>query len=126
MILRILFLLLFSTLALAKEPIHIVFDIDWTLVYPLEEKPNYTDSQVIQIENKWYRFTDFSGETLEKLSQLPDVKISFFSGGLAERNRELLSKLILPSGKSAEQIAFKILNFNDLTEIDKNTKKKIH
>lgn len=119
-----LLLCLVVSAARAADTIHVVFDIDWTLVYPLEQAPARPDPRAVLINGKWYRYTDGAAEALEELSRMPGVKISFFSGGDTERNRALLKNLKLPSGKRAEDIAEKILGADDMTAIDPDVTKK--
>lgn len=116
MLIRALILLLFFPFSALAE-LHVVFDIDWTLVYPLEQAPKPPDSLAVKIGGKWYRYSDRAGELIEHLHKRGDVKVSFFSGGEKTRNLELLKKLKLPSGKSADEIAHKILNADDMTRV---------
>lgn len=102
---------------------HLVFDLDWTLVYPLENSPKQPGPLDVLVEGKWYRIADSTGDVLESLSQLPNVKIHFFSGGKKSRNLELLKKIRLPSGKTALDIAQQTLHYDDLTEVDPKAKK---
>lgn len=99
-----------------REHYHFVFDIDWTLV--AEVKPPASAGQrLVQVAGKDY-FVNHGVESLiEKLSQNPEIKISFFSGGSRERNHELLKKIKLKNGKTLFEVAYKILNFEDLTEM---------
>lgn len=99
----------------AAEPIHLVFDIDWTLVYPLPEKPAQPDAHTIEVLGKWYRFTDDSAAVIAEAAANPALRVSFFSGGERERNLQLLQKLKLPDGRSALDVATKVLSTEDLT-----------
>ncbi|XGC80035.1 hypothetical protein ACES2L_11920 [Bdellovibrio bacteriovorus] len=102
-------------------PIDIVFDIDWTTFYTVHpDKPNQSDEKVIIIEGKAYRPTDHLGEVLEKLSLRPDVRISFFSGGERSRNETLLRAFKLPSGRSAYDIAYKVLSKENLATVSQD------
>ncbi|UOF01270.1 hypothetical protein [Bdellovibrio reynosensis] len=102
-------------------PIDIVFDIDWTTFYTAHpDKPNQGDDKVIIVEGKAYRPTDHLGEVLEKISSRPDVRISFFSGGERSRNETLLKAFKLPSGRSAYDIAYKVLSKENLTTVSED------
>ena len=120
--LRALFLSLILALGLigpmpahAAEPIHLVFDIDWTLVYPLPERPAKPDAHTVEALGKWYRFADDSAAIIAEAAANPNLRVSFFSGGEKERNLELLQKLKLPDGRSALDVATKVLSSDDLT-----------
>ena len=116
-------LFFFSALAKAED-FHVVFDIDWTLVYPLENAPLTPDPNMVEVEGKWYRFSDHAGESIEKLAQEPGVKVSFFSGGEKSRNLKLLEKLKLPSGQNALSLAHKVLHAEDMTVVSEDKTKK--
>ncbi len=102
---------------------HIVFDLDWTLVYPLEKAPSHPGPLDVMVEGKWYRVADGAGELLESLSLQPNLQLHFFSGGKKSRNLALLKKILTPSGKSAFELATKILHYDDLTDFDPKAEK---
>lgn len=102
---------------------HIVFDLDWTLVYPLEKAPLNPGPMDVVVEGKWYRIADGAGELLESLSLQPNLQLHFFSGGKKSRNLELLKKIQTPSGKSALELATKTLHFDDLTDVNPKAEK---
>lgn len=99
----------------SSEKFHIVFDIDWTLVSPVENLPSAEN--VIEVHGEKYRLHDHVREMLLKLNQRDDITISFFSGGDEVRNKELLKKIMLTRDTSAYDIAYKVLNKEDLTTI---------
>ncbi|WP_413587098.1 hypothetical protein [Bdellovibrio sp. HCB274] len=102
----------------AAAPIDVVFDIDWTTFYTVDPKnQNQMDEKAIAVGDKVYRPTDHLGEMLEKLLQIPDVRISFFSGGDRARNESLLSAFKLPSGRSALDISYKVLSKENLLTV---------
>lgn len=105
--------------ALAAPDFHVVFDLDWTLVYPLEAAPNPPDPLAVQAAGKWYRYSDGAAESIQRLLER-GVKVSFFSGGDTTRNLELLRQLRLPNGTTAAQAAHKILNAEDLTRVSED------
>ncbi|MGZ3789383.1 MAG: hypothetical protein ACXVLQ_12720 [Bacteriovorax sp.] len=92
---------------------HIVFDIDWTITSEVDV--NFEGPRTIDVEGKKYFVHDGIEDLIEELLKRKDVKISFFSGGGLSRNHELLSKIKLRDGRSLEEIAYKILNRDDLT-----------
>jgi hypothetical protein len=97
----------------AFADLHIVFDLDWTLIYATRENSENV-ADIVLSKDESYKFSDGTAEIIEYLSQIPGVKISFFSGGPAERNKKVLQGLILPSGQSALDIAHKVLSKDDL------------
>lgn len=110
----------------ADDFIHIVFDIDWTLVSEVEKSSiPISKSNLVEVDGKFYRIKDWSREMLTELSKRPDVKISFFSGGGRDRNIDLLSKISLMDGskRSFLDISHKVLSFDDLTEIPVSLRK---
>ncbi|MFZ4712456.1 MAG: hypothetical protein ACOYL6_01975 [Bacteriovoracaceae bacterium] len=92
----------------------VVFDLDWTLLYPIKDPSKVKPEKLIEADGGYYRVADWTEEVLTQLSERPDVRISFYSGGSIIRNIEALKKIKLASGKSAFDIAFKILNNADL------------
>jgi len=119
--------LLHSNFTKAQTPLekthHVVFDLDWTLVYPLKNTPSNPGPLEVLVEGKWYRIADGAGELLESLSQQPNLQLHFFSGGKKSRNLALLKKIQAPSGKSAFELASKILSQDDLTDFDPKAEK---
>ncbi|MDG0815595.1 hypothetical protein [Bdellovibrio svalbardensis] len=106
-------------------PIDIVFDIDWTTFYSIDTtSPNQIDNQNIAIEGKTYRPTEHLGEVLQALSLHPEVRISFFSGGEKSRNEALLKKLILPNGRRAFDIAYRVLSKENLQQVSEDSNLK--
>lgn len=94
---------------------HIVFDIDWTISSELGPSYKGVGHRVIEVEGKKYFVHDGLEELIEELLQKKDFKISFFSGGSYLRNHALLKQIKLSDGKTLEEIAYKILNKEDLT-----------
>lgn len=100
--------------------IDIVFDLDWTLV-----SENINTSQKLFIDNRVtvkgieYRINDWALEMITELSTRQNVRISFYSGGKIERNKELLSKLKLMdnTNRSFLDIAYKVKSFSDLYKV---------
>lgn len=101
----------------ANQELHVVFDLDWTLVSPVENA--ITGKKIIQVGEESYRLHNGAVELLEKLFKTPGLKVSFFSGGPRERNIELLSKMELFNGNSnAHEMAYKVLSREDLTRLE--------
>jgi hypothetical protein len=115
----LLFLGIFFLPASYGQIIDVVFDLDWTLVYPLSERPQMME-EILEVEGKYYRLTDWSKEVLLQLHRKPDVRVSFFSGGESSRNLELLKKIRLNDELSALDIAYKVLSKNDLTTVNED------
>lgn len=108
-------------------PIDIIFDIDWTTFYSIAPETaavSKQDSQIIEVEGKFYRPTDHLGEVLFALSKNPEVRISFFSGGEASRNQALLSKVILPNGKNALSVVHAVFSKGDLEIVSQDASLK--
>ena len=110
------------------QTIHIVFDLDWTLIYPL-------NGEIREISNKsfgfykdeLYRLADWSTEMITNLANTDNIKISFFSGGPNDRNKHLLQNFFLNdgSGRSYFDITHKLLSKEDLTTVRKENLDKI-
>lgn len=118
----LLFFVFQLTWAASPPPIDIVSDIDWTLVSIVSEEMADTPN-VFKIENEYYRLSDWGEQFFEALAKEPFVRLSFYSGGSKARNEELLKKIKLPQlNKTLYDIAYKILNYEDLIKIseDKN------
>lgn len=94
---------------------HVVFDIDWTI--SAEVKPEQSGRRIVEIEGKKYFIHDGVEEFVENLLRHESVKISFFSGGGVDRNHALLASVKLSDGRSLKDIAYKILNREDLTPV---------
>ena len=97
---------------------HVVFDLDWTLINPLQVYSTAPADRIIEIDGIRYQISDDVEEVLGRLSQNPNVRISFFSGGDQSRNLRALKEIKLKdgSGRSLYDLAFRILSKHDLTE----------
>jgi uncharacterized pyridoxamine 5'-phosphate oxidase family protein len=120
-----IFVLLFSACAeLARYPAaksetrHVVFDIDWTIVSELKEGHFRPSKRIIEVDGKKYFISEGLVEFITNILNKKDVKISFFSGGKHDRNMELLQKIKLSDNRSLNEIAYKILSFEDLVSVD--------
>ena len=119
---RFLFLLLLihSSFALADgPPFHVVFDLDWTLLYKIIDPKQLATSQstVLHFNNETYVLNDYAKNVIDTLRNNPDIKVSFFSAGSEERTRLLLQQIILKDGKTAYNIGFKVLDERFLTPV---------
>jgi len=111
------------------EPIDIVFDLDDTgirWIHPGESKDGTLIPQKGRITQFYaaspeekpikgrfqYRVLDGFPEMLQSLAQIPGVRISFFSLGPQDRNRRVLKELKLPVGRSAWDVAYRVLGQN--------------
>lgn len=117
----LLALSLLATLSWSSPPtIDFVIDIDSTIVSSVYEGLSYP-FKTIEIADggqtgRFYRLINGAPEFLQKLSEIPGARISFFSADNLERNKELLSKITLPNGRTAADIAFKVLSGQDAVE----------
>ncbi len=100
--------------------LHVVFDIDWTIVSNYESEvsklTSAAEERILYVEGKPYIVRDHTTELIESLLA-KNINISFFSGGTKSRNDELLSKIILSDGRSLKDIAYKVKSFEDLTKV---------
>lgn len=99
---------------------HAVFDIDWTLVSEITDPQQkiVDKKRIIEVLGKKYFVNEGAQEFIEEILSHPDMKISFYSGGLRERNHDLLSKIKLHDGRSLKDISYKILSKNDLVSVE--------
>ncbi len=108
-LIMIIFILTVPVASLAAAPIDLIFDIDWTAFYTVQEGER--DSSTVEVEGKLYRATDHFTDTIEwLLKSHPEVRISFFSGGERSRNETLLSMIHLSDGRSLKDISFQIFS----------------
>lgn len=104
--------------ATTSEVRHVVFDIDWTIVSEIKEGHIIPSKRVIEVSGHKYFITEGLEEFIQSILDKKDVKISFYSGGLKVRNVELLSKIKLKDNRSLQDIAYKVLSFEDLVVND--------
>ncbi|MFS4457761.1 hypothetical protein [Bdellovibrio sp. HCB2-146] len=91
----------------------VVFDIDWTLFYPVQ---NPMDDKTVSLPEGYFRMADGVVDTLIAIHR-KGHRISLFSGGTKSRNHALASYLleqIAARGEASFQF-YKVLNFDDLT-----------
>jgi len=103
-----------STASLAAGPVYdVVFDVDWSLFYPLKAAVN---SQSVQVGGEFYQPADQVIETLIQLHQ-DGHRVSIFSGGKMERNGALVRYLLTQiRARGVRDFSFyKVLNFDDLS-----------
>lgn len=117
----LMFFLIYISLPLrvvasSQPPVDIVFDIDWTTFYSVEESQK--DEKTLLVQERLYRATDHLTEVIEALlKNHPEVRISFFSGGENSRNETLLKNTRLPNGKSLWEVSYKVFSKEHLTEV---------
>ncbi|MNK97250.1 hypothetical protein D3C87_1175710 [compost metagenome] len=107
------FLVAVHVLASSKSSFDIVFDLDWTLFYPVDKNG---DAETVQLPEGRFRMADGVVDILIRLHR-QGHRISAFSGGAAKRNQalvELVTRKIHERGVT--DFAFhKVLSFEDLT-----------
>lgn len=112
-----------STIAQSKE-VHLVLDIDWTIVRPLELEniPEFEHTQRVLSLSKddHYLLMEGTREILDFASENPWLKITFFSGGHRARNLKLLDMVKDSKGITAKQIAHKVLSNEELTVVSQD------
>ncbi len=98
----------------SSEHFNVVLDIDYTIVQPARDD---VTKDVLIINGERYRIRPWAIELISYLSDKPNVRIHFFSGGKIDRNTKLLKKLKLKNGNSAYNVAQTIMSFSDLTQV---------
>nr|BDT27689.1 NLI interacting factor-like phosphatase [Bacteriovorax sp. HI3] len=106
----------------SAKPRHVVFDIDWTIVTEVTRESALVsktskNKRIIEVQGKHYYINDGLEEFVSEILSHPEMRVSFYSGGKKSRNEELLSKIKLKNGKSLKDIAYKILNNEDLIDV---------
>ncbi|OFZ53338.1 MAG: hypothetical protein A2428_05740 [Bdellovibrionales bacterium RIFOXYC1_FULL_54_43] len=103
-----------------SEPIHVVIDIDRTILDTVEQGTPaefLSSARLIPKTGKifGYRYIVLDGapEMIAAVSTLPDVKVSLFSRGNRARNLAVLEQLKLPDGRSAKDAAYRIFSLED-------------
>lgn len=116
------------TSTLFAQTYDIVFDIDKVLLWRDYEKPEHVDFLPEQVV--WERsFPSRKGETTEtyhidadlgpviqRLLTIPGVRISFYSAHHAERAEKVFPHVLLPDGRSLDEIAYKMLGYKDISK----------
>lgn len=121
--------LLFSCTHLGRMPAddksqgirHIVFDIDWTIVTEVKNGKKVSAQnakRVIEVQGLHYFVNEGLETFVAEILSHPDMRISFYSGGKAIRNNELLTKIKLRDGRSLKEIAYKVLSNEDLAHVE--------
>lgn len=122
--LAVLLLLGLPLTAFAQQPTYdIVLDLDETIIYT--RPTNSTQKNFLEWKyeykgetfSKKYLLSDGAQDFIQTLAALPNVRVSFYSSGDAERNIAVLNQITLPDGRSAKDIAYKILS-RDAMEFD--------
>lgn len=104
--------------AAKTDELHVVFDIDWTIVSEIKEFKNINKNRTIEVQGKTYFVNNGLESFIEELLSTPHMKISFYSGGKKSRNNELLEQIKLKDGRSLKDIAYKVLSNEDLVHIE--------
>lgn len=121
MVVRFLLSLIFSILtasaAFASGPVYdVVFDLDWTLFYPVKKLET---TETVQFGEEFYQPAEKAIEVLIKLHQ-DGHRVSLFSGGKAPRNQALANYLLneIQTRGVRDFSFYKVLNFEDLSRRD--------
>lgn len=108
--------------AQVKEgPRHVVLDIDWTIVTEIKKGKKVSAKnvkRVIEVQGLHYYVNEGLESFVEEILSYPDMRVSFYSGGKAIRNDELLSQIKLRDGRSLKEIAYKVLSNEDLAHVE--------
>jgi hypothetical protein len=83
-----------------------ILDCDWVLNYILADKS--------------FQVADGISEFFSALFQLPQIRVSVFSGGNRERNESLLRGVKLNNGTNLYERLFRILSFENLRQAEKD------
>jgi len=104
--------------------VHLVLDIDWTIVRPLEtpDLPEFKETgRVISLTKEdHYLLSEGVREILDFARENRWLKISFFSGGHRARNQKLLAQIYDSQGKSAKDHAYKVLSNEELSIVSQD------
>jgi hypothetical protein len=106
-------------------PIYISVDIDGTLVDTIHDLRQVdTVGDLIKASDGTHKPVWGAVAFVQSLIDIPNARIVFFSGGESERNKEILSQLVMKDGKSALDHAYKVFSKEDLTPVvtDPNVK----
>jgi len=98
--------ILSSSFARTESSSHIdfVIDLDGVLLGNWKGGEPGPEDFVIEAIDGRYRVSDGAGEFLQSLLDIPNARVSFFSGGDEKRNLEALRQVKLPNGRSALEI----------------------
>jgi hypothetical protein len=103
-----------TSFAGGKGPVFdVVYDLDWTLFYPVD---SVVDSETISLPEGNFRLADGSAEALLRQHRAGH-RISIDSGGLKSRNEALAAFAVekVRAQGGSDFSFYKILNFEDLT-----------
>ncbi|MFL5812860.1 MAG: hypothetical protein ACJ763_04735 [Bdellovibrionia bacterium] len=105
--------------------IYISIDLDGTLFDTIRDPRQVeTLEDLVKASDGTHKPVWGAAAFVQSLVDIPNAKIVFFSGGDSERNKELLSQLMMKDGKSALDHAYKVFSKADLTPVvtDPNVK----
>lgn len=115
-------LLALSSFALGADRIDFVIDIDGIILFEgtpaaLKGAPAH---RIVRTDYGYaYRIAEGAPEFLQSLATIPGAHLTFYSGGSVGRNEDVLKKFRLPNGKSAREVAFRVLSDVDRTVPDR-------
>jgi hypothetical protein len=110
-----------SSEVLATRLIDIPMDMDWTLTYLLMADAS---DDFVRYRKERYRITDGLAEVVSVLTEIPGVRVSIVSGGLRERNEEVLRQIEMPDGSNLFERVFRILSSDELETVSNDTSLK--
>lgn len=127
-ILLLFMMLPLATWAQVRPTVHVVLDIDGTLVYTTSPEALEVDSRnSLQFEEELYRLSENAVDFLIALHTLPGVEVSFFSGGSKDRNDFLLARIYRLIDQKTKTRGlyrpFRIFNVTDLEVLKKEPSK---
>ncbi len=108
-----------NTFAQKPESFDVVFDLDWTLLYKTSEPMAAQDqTDIIRYGTEVYRLAPGTTDAIIKLHNTPDVRVSFYSGGEADRNLAVVDFIYQQIALRQKNLApYKVLNKADLVTV---------
>lgn len=107
-------------------PIDIVLDIDWTILNPTTEAlAEAVPEGIFRHSTGVYRYSKHIVDFMRTLHSMPGVRVSFYSGGEADRNHAVVKDLynkINEKMSSNHFEPYKVLSLEDLTPVSSDPK----
>lgn len=114
----IVFFLTGTAFAAPDTSFDTVFDLDWTIAYKTTAEKAARDPRgIFYFENEYYRVPPQTIEALRQLHSTPGIRVSYISGGTAERNQALLQSIYSAINSNSPSEVFSphmVLSKNDL------------
>ncbi len=116
----------FAKETVSKEPIYISIDIDGTVFDSINDmRQAETTHDLVRASDGLHKPVHGAAAFVQSLLDIPpskvggaEIRLVFFSGGDAERNKRLLSQLVMKDGKSALDHTYKVLSAEDMTPVN--------